>query len=263
MPNFNENSLLSMKHLQSHHWLLAAVVLPFVTIWMYLVGIYFQAGYFDYFNIPSTFAETLPAYLLIAWLPIAGYGLSFLITSFLTLELLSRWLTTNRTFRSFMMNVLTYLALLLLILIPQYHGLIPDGFAKYEIALWFIIVISHIAQWARWGHIFTEDSMSFYLARNFGVLIVLLIIAYASLPYVYEKGLQMASKQTSYQTFGENPEYAVVFIGSKYLFAMPVDGVAKTLRDELKTISLDNLDESLVNKNFGTGALTIVPSTGQ
>lgn len=236
------------------------IFLPFITVWMYLVGIYFQAGYFEYFNIDTTFAETLPSYLLIAWLPIAGYGLTILVSTFLTIELLSRWLTTSKTLKSVIINLLTYFGMFLLILIPQYFGIIPDGFAKYEFILLLVIISSHILQWAKWGHIFTEDSMAFYLSRNFGSLIVLMIITYASLPYAFERGHEMAEKQTSYQVFGKNPEYAVVFIGSKYLFAMPVDTQERILKDELKIISLDSLDAHLVHRSFGTGTLKIAPT---
>lgn len=242
------------------HWLMPAILLPFITVWTYLVGIYFQAGYLDYFNVPSSFAETLPTYLIVGWMPMVGFGLGAFIVFFLTAELLSRWLTTNKNTRTAMVGLLTYIAMLLLILIPQYHGLIDDKFVYYEFGLLSLIMISHFVQWAKWSHIFTEDSMAFYLSRNFGILIVLLILLRLSLPFVYNKGYEAARTQTSYQVFGENPEYAVVFIGSKYLFAMPVDTQERTLKDELKIISLDSLDAHLVHRSFGTGTLKITPT---
>lgn len=245
---------------EEKNWLMPSITLPFITVWVYLVGIYFQAGYLDYFNIPSSFAETLPTYLVVGWMPIIGFGLGSFIAFFLTAELLSRWLTTNRNIRTVMVGLLTYLAMLLMILIPQYHGLIDDKFVVYEFALLTLIMVSHFVQWSKWGHIFTEDSLAFYLSRNFGTLIVLLILLRISLPFVYDKGYESARSQTSYQVFGENPEYAIVFIGSKYLFAMPVDTQERTLKNELKIINLDSLDAHLVYRSFGTGTLTITPT---
>lgn len=243
-----------------NHWLMTVILLPFITVWMYLVGIYFQAGYFYYYNIPTTFAETLPTYLLFGWVPIIGYGLGAIISLFLTLELLSRLLTTNKTIRSFAITLLTYLGMLLMILVPHHYGFIPDSFVTYEFIVLGLIIVVHIVQKIFWNHVFTKDSMAFYLSRNFGVLIILLILLQGSLSFVFKKGYEMAQNQTSYQVFGANPEYAVIFIGSKYLLAMPVDTDARTIREELKVVNLDALDVPLVKRTFGTGTLTITPT---
>jgi len=241
------------------HWLIAIILVPLITVWVYLVGIYFQMGYLHFFHIDPTFAEILPTFLIFGWVPIVGYGMGLFIALFLIFELMSRWLFSNPQVRSATLFVLTYLGLfLILIWFPYQHSIIGTNYAIFGCVVLILIITSHCFQYARLGHLFRDDSLAFYLSKNFGLLIVILIIMGTSLPFASHAGLKQATSQHSYQVFGQNPEYAVVFIGSKYLFAMPVDEKNLTLQDTLRIISLDALKEPLVYKEIGK--LTIVPT---
>lgn len=243
--------------LQKNNWVTAALWVPLITLWVYVVRITFQAGYLSFYHINSTFAEVLPTYLIIGWSPIIGYGLGVFISFFLICELVSRLVLWKKRYKELAIVIATYLYLLLIILVPYQLRSLPDNLAYLEFGILLIIFTVHFFQDRSNKRKTIKGSLAFYLAVNFGLLVVFLTIAMTSTIFAYREGTAAARNAHGYSFFGENPEYAVIYITNKYILALPFNKEERTLENRLKIFNLDNFNQQLVYME--TGKLKVAP----
>lgn len=243
-----------------HQWLNNSALFAYLAAGIYLIAYFFQVGYLTYYRISPTFIETSINNISISFtfiIPVLIFTITKFIYLFAPIELISRIISKQKKlFIIFKFLILYIWVLALLVLIPYHYSLINVQIAIFNIAIILITLSLHYYQYRKNKSPLIGGSIITQLWKKCGTTIIVITVYISFLAVSCFAGIQLARRQTVFQTFGENQRYAIIYMTSKYAIAMPIGARDNMLGFEYRIFPLESINSPILTQDLGT---SIVP----